>query len=225
MSLREIKEEFKQTDGDPAVKGKIRQIRQARMRKRMMAAVPKASVIITNPTHYAVALQYERGMKAPICVAKGVDLIALKIREVAEQHGIPIVENPPLARADPRHRRDRPGNPARALQGGGRGHRLCDAAQPDGCRQALDEGQSPLHLGARRRSTKREASTAPATTPWAFAVQWAITGNLKSFAALAKIGEEVRIEVNHLVAESRRLGGEGVPHAIECPRAAAAVCG
>jgi flagellar biosynthesis protein FlhB len=69
------------------------------MRKRMMAAVPKASVIITNPTHFAVALKYERGMNAPVCVAKGVDLIARKIREVAEQHNIPVVENPPLARA------------------------------------------------------------------------------------------------------------------------------
>ena len=73
MSLRELKDEFKQTEGDPAVKGKIRQIRQARMRKRMMAAVPKASVVITNPTHFAVALQYERGMTAPVCVAKGAD--------------------------------------------------------------------------------------------------------------------------------------------------------
>jgi flagellar biosynthetic protein FlhB len=99
MSVAELKEEFKQTDGDPAVKGKIRQIRQNRMRKRMMAAVPTASVVITNPTHYAVALRYERGMNAPICVAKGVDLIARKIREVATEHGIPIVENPPLARA------------------------------------------------------------------------------------------------------------------------------
>ena len=69
------------------------------MRKRMMAAVPTASVVITNPTHYAVALRYERGMNAPVCVAKGVDLIARKIREVATLHGIPIVENPPLARA------------------------------------------------------------------------------------------------------------------------------
>ena len=69
------------------------------MRKRMMAAVPKASVIITNPTHYAIALQYERGMNAPICLAKGVDALALKIREVASEHDIPIVENPPLARA------------------------------------------------------------------------------------------------------------------------------
>jgi flagellar biosynthetic protein FlhB len=99
MSVAEMKEEFRQSDGDPAVKGKIRQIRQNRMRKRMMAAVPTASVVITNPTHYAVALRYERGMNAPICVAKGADLVARKIREVAMEHGIPIVENPPLARA------------------------------------------------------------------------------------------------------------------------------
>jgi flagellar biosynthetic protein FlhB len=99
MSVREMKEEFRQTEGDPAIKGKIRQLRYNRMRKRMMAAVPKASVVITNPTHYAIALQYQRGMAAPICVAKGVDLIARKIREVAEAHGIPIIENPPLARA------------------------------------------------------------------------------------------------------------------------------
>jgi len=99
MSLREMKEEFKQTEGDPAIKAKIRQLRQARSRKRMMAAVPKASVVITNPTHYAVALQYDRGMNAPMCLAKGIDNIALKIREVAAAHNIPVVENPPLARA------------------------------------------------------------------------------------------------------------------------------
>jgi len=99
MSLRELKEEFKQTEGDPTIKGKLRQVRQTRMKKRMIAAVPKASVVITNPTHYAVALQYERGMNAPVCVAKGVDLIARKIRAVAVEHAIPIVENPPLARA------------------------------------------------------------------------------------------------------------------------------
>jgi flagellar biosynthetic protein FlhB len=99
MSVREMKDEFKQTEGDPLVKGKIRQLRQARARKRIMANVPKASVVITNPTHYAVALQYERGMEAPICVAKGMDALALKIREVAGEHSIPIVENPPLARA------------------------------------------------------------------------------------------------------------------------------
>jgi flagellar biosynthesis protein FlhB len=99
MSLREMKEEFKQSEGDPQVKGRIRQLRQARMRKRMMAAVPKASVIITNPTHFSVALSYERGMPAPVCVAKGVDNIALKIREIAGKHDIPVVENVPLARA------------------------------------------------------------------------------------------------------------------------------
>jgi flagellar biosynthetic protein FlhB len=99
MSVRELKEEFKQTEGDPAIKAKIRQLRQNRARKRMMAAVPKASVIITNPTHYAVALQYDRGMNAPVCLAKGIDTLALKIREVAAEHNIPVVENPPLARA------------------------------------------------------------------------------------------------------------------------------
>jgi flagellar biosynthesis protein FlhB len=99
MSVQEMKEEFRQTEGDPMIKGKIRQLRQARARKRMMAAVPKASIIITNPTHYAIALQYERGMNAPVCVAKGVDLIARRIREIAESHSIPVVENPPLARA------------------------------------------------------------------------------------------------------------------------------
>jgi flagellar biosynthetic protein FlhB len=99
MSLREMKEEFKQSEGDPHIKGRIRQLRQARMKKRMMAAVPKASVIITNPTHYAVALSYQRGMSAPVCVAKGVDTLAFKIREIAGKHDIPIVENVPLARA------------------------------------------------------------------------------------------------------------------------------
>src|SRR5882757_4719597 len=99
MSLQEMKEEFKQSEGDPHVKGRIRQLRMARAKKRMMAAVPKASVIITNPTHYSVALAYDRGMPAPVCVAKGADLIAMKIREVAREHDIPIVENVPLARA------------------------------------------------------------------------------------------------------------------------------
>jgi len=99
MSLQEIKDEFKQSEGDPHIKAKIRQLRQQRMKKRMMAAVPKASVIITNPTHYSVALSYDRGMAAPVCVAKGVDNIAFKIREIAKKHDIPIVENVPLARA------------------------------------------------------------------------------------------------------------------------------
>ena len=99
MTRQELRDEFKQTEGDPTVKARIKQIRSERARKRMMAAVPKAAVIITNPTHFAVALAYESGkMAAPVCVAKGADLIALKIREIAEAHNVPIVENPPLAR-------------------------------------------------------------------------------------------------------------------------------
>ena len=99
MSLRELKEEHRQSDGDPKIKAKIRQLRAQRQRKRMMAAVPKATVVITNPTHYAIALQYERGMNAPLCVAKGIDSLALKMREIAGKHDVAIVENPPLARA------------------------------------------------------------------------------------------------------------------------------
>jgi flagellar biosynthetic protein FlhB len=99
MSLQEIKDEFKQSEGDPHIKGRLRQLRYQRMKTRMMAAVPGASVVITNPTHFSVALKYERGMSAPICVAKGVDAVALKIREVAKEHDVPIVENVPLARA------------------------------------------------------------------------------------------------------------------------------
>jgi flagellar biosynthetic protein FlhB len=100
MSRQEIKEEYRQNEGDPQIKAKIRQIRQERAKKRMIAAVPEATVIITNPTHYAVALKYESGkMMAPVCVAKGIDALALKIREVAREHDVPIVENPPLARA------------------------------------------------------------------------------------------------------------------------------
>ncbi len=100
MSRREVKEEQKQAEGDPLVRARLRQIRMDRARKRMMAAVPGASVVITNPTHYAVALKYELGDSgAPTVVAKGTDLIALKIREIAEENGVPVVENPPLARA------------------------------------------------------------------------------------------------------------------------------
>lgn len=99
MSHHEVKEEHKETEGNPEVKARLRQIRNQMMRRRMMAAVPKATVIITNPTHYAVALQFEKGMPAPVLLAKGVDDVALKIREIAGEHRIPIVENPPLARA------------------------------------------------------------------------------------------------------------------------------
>lgn len=100
MSRREIKEEFRQQDGDPMVKAKLRAIRMERSRRRMMQSVPQASVVITNPTHYAVALRYEQGeTAAPICLAMGVDAVAQRIREVAQEHDIPIVEDPPLARA------------------------------------------------------------------------------------------------------------------------------
>jgi flagellar biosynthetic protein FlhB len=100
MSKQEIKEEYRQNEGDPAIKAKVRQIRQERARGRMMAKVPGATVVIMNPTHFAVALKYESGkMAAPICVAKGVDALALRIRAVAEENDVPVVENPPLARA------------------------------------------------------------------------------------------------------------------------------
>jgi flagellar biosynthetic protein FlhB len=100
MSLQEIKDEYKQSEGDPKIKGKIRQLQMQRAKGRMMANVPKASVVITNPTHYAVALQYDHGvMAAPVVVAKGVDAVALKIREIATANNVPLVENRPLARA------------------------------------------------------------------------------------------------------------------------------
>ena len=99
MSRQEIKDEFKRTEGDPIIKARIKQLRVERARKRMMAEVPKATVVIANPTHYAIALRYEQGKTpAPICVAKGMDSLALRIREVAEEHKVPVVENPPLAR-------------------------------------------------------------------------------------------------------------------------------
>jgi flagellar biosynthetic protein FlhB len=100
MTLQEVKDEHKNAEGDPMVKGKRRAIALQNSKRRMMAAVPTASVIITNPTHYAVALKYEHGeMAAPVVVAKGVDAVALKIREIATGAKVPIIESPPLARA------------------------------------------------------------------------------------------------------------------------------
>ncbi|CAN7524275.1 MULTISPECIES: flagellar biosynthesis protein FlhB [unclassified Devosia] len=99
MTVQETREEYKQMEGDPHVKGRIRQLRQERARKRMMQAVPEATVVVTNPTHYAVALKYDKGMGAPKCVAKGADAVALRIRAVAKENEVPIIENPPLARA------------------------------------------------------------------------------------------------------------------------------
>jgi len=100
MTPQEVKEEYKQLEGDPMVKARMRSLAQDRARKRMLAAVPKATFVIANPTHYAIALRYERSeASAPVVVAKGKDLIALKIREAAEKHGIPVIEDKPLARS------------------------------------------------------------------------------------------------------------------------------
>jgi flagellar biosynthetic protein FlhB len=99
MSRQEVLDEHKHSEGDPVIKQRLRSLRMARARRRMMAEVPKATVIITNPTHFAVALRYDPAeAPAPVVVAKGADRIALKIREVATGHGVPLVENPPLAR-------------------------------------------------------------------------------------------------------------------------------
>jgi flagellar biosynthetic protein FlhB len=100
MTRHELKEEYKQSEGDPQIKAQLRRLRSEKARKRMMANVPKADVVITNPTHFAVALQYDSAtMDAPLCVAKGADLVAARIRDVATEHHIAIVQNPPLARA------------------------------------------------------------------------------------------------------------------------------
>ncbi len=100
MTKQEVKDEAKDSDGDPKIKARLKQIRMERARQRMMAAVPEATVVVTNPTHFAVAMKYEgEDMEAPIVVAKGADEVAFRIRELAEEHDVPIVENPPLARA------------------------------------------------------------------------------------------------------------------------------
>ncbi|MGI1671198.1 MAG: flagellar type III secretion system protein FlhB [Neptuniibacter sp.] len=100
MTLQEVKDELKNTEGKPEVKGRIRQLQREIAQRQMMKSVPEADVVITNPTHYAVALKYDgEGRGAPILVAKGVDFVAFKIREVAEEHDVPILSAPPLARA------------------------------------------------------------------------------------------------------------------------------
>lgn len=99
MSREQIREEYKESEGSPEIKGRIRQLQQQLARQRMMQDVPKADVVVTNPTHFAVALRYdERRMRAPIVVAKGADVIAARIREIAGEHAVPIFEAPPLAR-------------------------------------------------------------------------------------------------------------------------------
>ncbi len=99
MTKQEVKDEYKQMEGDPQIKGKIKQKQREMAMMRMMQEVPKADVIVTNPTHFAVALSYHKGMSAPIVLAKGQDLVALRIKEIARQSRVPIVENKPLARA------------------------------------------------------------------------------------------------------------------------------
>jgi flagellar biosynthetic protein FlhB len=99
MTKQELKEEFKQSEGDPHIKAQIRSIQQEMARKRMMADVPNADVIVTNPTHISIAIRYDsKEMAAPVIIAKGADLVAMKIREIARKHDIAIVENPPVAR-------------------------------------------------------------------------------------------------------------------------------
>ncbi len=101
MSREELRQELRESEGDPQVRGRLRQLRLARSRRRMLAAVRQAAVVVTNPTHYAVALAYARGSTAaaPRVVAKGVDSMAARIRAEAGRHGVPVVANPPLARA------------------------------------------------------------------------------------------------------------------------------
>lgn len=104
MTKEEVRQEAKETEGDPMVKGRIRQLQREAARRRMMAAIPTADVVVTNPTHYAVALKYgETGMRAPVVVAKGSHLTALRIREIAEENHVPVLEAPPLARALHKH--------------------------------------------------------------------------------------------------------------------------
>ncbi|MBI5438537.1 MAG: flagellar type III secretion system protein FlhB [Nitrosomonadales bacterium] len=105
MTKEEVRQESKETEGDPMIKGRIRQLQREAARRRMMAEIPTADVVVTNPTHYAVALKYndKKGMSAPVVVAKGSHLLALRIREIAEENHVPILEAPPLARALHKH--------------------------------------------------------------------------------------------------------------------------
>ncbi|OGS98774.1 MAG: flagellar biosynthesis protein FlhB [Gallionellales bacterium RIFCSPLOWO2_12_FULL_59_22] len=104
MTKEEVRQESKETEGNPEVKGRIRILQREASRRRMMAAIPTADVVVTNPTHYAVALKYgDKGMRAPVVVAKGSHLLALRIREIAEENHVPVLEAPPLARALHKH--------------------------------------------------------------------------------------------------------------------------
>jgi flagellar biosynthetic protein FlhB len=100
MTKQEVRDDHRLLEGNPEIKGRVRRVQRDMFRRRMLHATARATVVITNPTHYAVALEYRREKSvAPVVVAKGRDLLALRIREIAREHGVPIVENPPLARA------------------------------------------------------------------------------------------------------------------------------
>lgn len=99
MTKQEVREDAKATDGNPEIKARVRRVQREMVRRRMLAAVPKATVVVTNPTHYAVALEYRRGMAAPQVVAKGRGYLAARIKDIAREHGIPTIENVPLAQA------------------------------------------------------------------------------------------------------------------------------
>ena len=100
MTKQEVKDEYKDTEGDPKIKARIKSIQMQMARQRMMSAVPQADVVVTNPTHYAVAIQYDKSKApAPMVIAKGVDYLAFQIRDIAKNHNVPIVENRPVARA------------------------------------------------------------------------------------------------------------------------------
>jgi flagellar biosynthetic protein FlhB len=104
MTKEEVRQEHKETEGDPQIKARIRSLQREQARRRMMQAVPRADVVVTNPMHFAVALKYdEKGMAAPQVVAKGSQLVAARIKEIAREHHVPVVEAPPLARALHRH--------------------------------------------------------------------------------------------------------------------------
>jgi flagellar biosynthetic protein FlhB len=104
MTKEEVKQEMKETEGDPHIKGRIRAMQREMARRRMMAEIPKADVIVTNPTHYAVALRYDqKEMRAPRVIAKGSYLLAERIREIGGEHNVPILSAPPLARALYKH--------------------------------------------------------------------------------------------------------------------------
>ena len=125
MSKQEVREEMKESEGDPYIRARIRRLRRDLLRQQMMKQVPTATAVIVNPTHYAVALRYDHGSTAvPMVVAKGRNHLALRIREIAVSNGVPLVENPPLAQALYKSVKSRPGDPPAPLPRGRRGARL-----------------------------------------------------------------------------------------------------